>query len=503
MKNADLKSRKLKRKRRKKILKNCGLVILCGLCFAGAYNFDKPVAYYAEKLYLSGQYENAAKTYETLSVLKPDNPDYELKALKASAKTPFTYSVQNKFLKAAQKADGSEAERFATETLERFRSEIFYKYGTGYVTECLYNGIVMHWNKAEFPIKYFIGAKNPAPDYYKSVAASSFGDWQRESGEFLTFVPVSSPEEADIVLYFSDNATDITPDENDEYKAAVTNPEIGENNTLKKMKIDVLIKDYEGRLFPPSELKIILSHEIGHALGLWGHTKDNSTIMYYSRNNPHSYYSDRIDTSLNDKDIATIKLLYALAPDVTNNPGNKEQFISPDALFGNLSVSTEIQTTGESSVDKTATVNLAISFSNNHEYIKSNEIINNILPELNDNKLKGAAFSVLAHNHSKTKNFEQALIEAKKSVIFDPVSANYVVLGRVYFLKNDYGNAEKFYKEAFRLDGTNIQAGFGLADSYIKQFRFLAARNVLKELVANNPGAQNDPNYKYYGLITF
>lgn len=470
------------------------------------FNFDVPGNIYGDYLFNNGKYQKSAEIFDFLSVYKPEKDIYRLKALRAYQYLPFTYSVQNKFLNAALKDDSSKEEQFATEIINNFRQTVFKSYGNNYTRECLYNGIVMRWDKNSFPLTYSVSTEHPMPRYYSEASDKAFKEWENGTNGFIKFKRVLS--NADISVVFSENSIEKKLDKNMEYKAAITMPVIEQDKFLKHMKIKVLIRDYFGKIIEPEEIKIILAHEIGHALGLWGHTKDINAIMYYSRKKPYSYYSDKTVSSLNAKDINTIKLLYALSPDVSNTVEaltDKEKGISARALFEPLDenfkkfqISEDYEILSEDPAD---TVNYAVELTNSKQYEKSNSVLFSIFGYITDKQIRGKILSLSAFNYAKTGELQKALRNAKLAVLQNENSENYGTLAYIYYLDKEYKSAEKYYKTAISKDKTDTNAYYGLADTYIKEYSFLRARNTLQSLKRNNPDSKFDKRFKRYFFL--
>ena len=87
------------------------------------------------------------------------------------------------------------------------------------------------------------------------------------------------------------------------------------------MTISLYDKDPYGNYFSDKELYNTILHEIGHALGIMGHSYSSEDLMYMTTENSSFYSPYRSSFQyLSSKDINTIKLLYKLIPDITNTP---------------------------------------------------------------------------------------------------------------------------------------------------------------------------------------
>jgi len=128
------------------------------------------------------------------------------------------------------------------------------------------------------PISVYI-ADPPVPEglrhSYIADVEYALGQWEGCSEGQLQFKQVDS-EDADIRIYWADEPLSGEADPLGE--ASLSRFDSGEFY----VKVSILVQgDLSLRL--PSmrrELKAILLHELGHAIGLWGHSRDRNDIMY-------------------------------------------------------------------------------------------------------------------------------------------------------------------------------------------------------------------------------
>ena len=88
------------------------------------------------------------------------------------------------------------------------------------------------------------------------------------------------------------------------------------------MTIILYSNDPYGNFFSDKELYNTILHEIGHALGIMGHSYSSEDLMYMATENDNNYYAPYRSSFqyLSSKDINTIKLLYKMFPNITNTP---------------------------------------------------------------------------------------------------------------------------------------------------------------------------------------
>lgn len=470
---------------------------------------DKILCFCADKYFEWKDFPTAYVMYDAINTYKPNNSEYSYKLTKCLTKMPMTYSVQKKLVDIAQKDDGSEAEKLATDVLIKFRKKIYKKFGDTYIQDALNEGLVLRWSKKSFPLTYYVDMPSDVPEYYLKETIGAFDDWQRESEEFVKFKRVNNAATAKIVVRFKGNAKESSGET--QYKAAITTPLIENDNILKQMRIISIIKNHTGDYFTPQQVKTIMAHEIGHALGIWGHSSDNKTIMYFSLDNPYDYYEKRIDTSLNSKDISTIKLLYIFAPNITDNTEDfqqKERFIYPPSLLSPVDNNKEkaVARAKEMLINHPenmgAALSLADAYNADGKFVESIELMKFLTEQTLDKNLLNLLYYNIANNYISLKDFQNALLYAKLALKCSNNLENKTLIAYIKYCSGDLENAEKEFIAILSKNPAFTSAALGLADVYIKQKKYVTARKVLKELVKYNPEALNDKSLNSYKLLT-
>ena len=471
---------------------------------------DKILCKYADSLYEKKDYSYAYSLYDVISLYRPHNEEYKYKLTKTLTKMPLTYSVQKKLLQIAQNDDGSDAEKLATRKIKTFRKLIFKKFGNTYIKDAMHDGVVIRWSRSSFPIKYYIEPFSSIPQYYFSETENAFKDWQRETDEFIKFSEVKDEDSADITVKFRPTATGNSSHAHGEYQVAITTPVI-EDKSLKKMKIVCSIKPHTNEFFTPQQLKTIMTHEIGHALGIWGHPNDNQSVMYYSLDNPFDYYERRIDTSISYKDVNTIKLLYSFAPNISNNINeviNNEKFIYPPIIFAplddvvNMSVGNAEQLLKDHPDDIGYALSLADTYNSAGKYQESIQLMLYLTQKTNNNSLLSTLYYNISNNYINLKDFKKALLYAQKAQSYENSVDNRCLVAYTKFCNGSLESAKKEFTSILKENPGNLSASLGLADVYIKQKNYIEARNTLKELLKHNPNALEDKALNSYKLYT-
>ncbi len=159
-----------------------------------------------------------------------------------------------------------------------------------------------------FPIKVFLP---PAPvSYTKDMETDireGFDTWTKLSQNRIAFQFVSSASGADIVIGWASSRKDLhNPTESGEASVNYSTTGSGKR-TLKNpgditsAKITFVYVDLDNKPWSAGGMRAPALHEIGHALGLMGHSQNAGDIMYFQKNSV---------TEPSDRDVNTLFLLY-------------------------------------------------------------------------------------------------------------------------------------------------------------------------------------------------
>ena len=186
------------------------------------------------------------------------------------------------------------------------------------------------WAPNQMPLRVFIEDGTGTPGYreaYQDLLRRAFNEWQVNSNDRLTWTEVSSADGADIVCSWTAQAQ---PKGNGveagETRTTIQRSPFFPNGRIVSAHV-IVLTDLFGRSFSNADLYKTCLHEIGHALGLQGHSSTASDIMYPVLNANQTPY-------LKDRDRNTILSLYAQNDDrsaITSIPYNQR---TPRILLG-------------------------------------------------------------------------------------------------------------------------------------------------------------------------
>lgn len=294
------------------------------------------------KEYKNKNYVQAHKYFGIAKELKPKNKEYRYNYVSALAGLTPTYEIQKEMYSLSEDKSHDSAARLASVQVDFWKRKLLQTYGHNYIEQTPYDSSVLRWDTGSFPLKVSIDfpIEDKLPNYYRAEITKAFYQWQNSS-QFLKFNFVNNTKDAQIVIKFLPLPKNNCNSRGCKYVVAYTEPTI-KNNLLKKMTITMYDKDAYGNYFSDKELYNTILHEIGHALGIMGHSYSTDDLMFMSNEENQDSMYTRFRSSfqyISSKDINTILLLYNLAPDISDVPIskiNKEKLIYPPIILGSV-----------------------------------------------------------------------------------------------------------------------------------------------------------------------
>ncbi|MBY0547491.1 MAG: tetratricopeptide repeat protein [Candidatus Obscuribacterales bacterium] len=164
------------------------------------------------------------------------------------------------------------------------------------------------WADNSMPLKVHISGERKLKGFnpeFVQVVKSAFDEWSTASGGVVSFEYTGSSKNAGINVAWTESPGDLpNPVESGHCKVSGN-----EKGTSVADIILLIVNRSDGSVVSTAKLKYTASHEIGHALGIAGHSPDARDVMFLGA----------IDNNFPDKisvrDIETLKRIYSTPTD--------------------------------------------------------------------------------------------------------------------------------------------------------------------------------------------
>lgn len=157
------------------------------------------------------------------------------------------------------------------------------------------------WPRTRIPITVYIHDGSKIPGYrdgFKTILRRSCEDWAKASGGGVSFAFVDSPAKARLQVFWTDKSSELkNPAEAGDARLTL------DQNYISKAEVWLLTRPVTMPL-NDNYFRLICLHEIGHALGLSGHTTNPEDVMFYSATFKDAW------RELSGRDSRTITKLY-------------------------------------------------------------------------------------------------------------------------------------------------------------------------------------------------
>lgn len=172
-----------------------------------------------------------------------------------------------------------------------------------YYDDMLWKRNVFHWNTRNGTIRVYLkpveGVQGWTPEYRERFKAAC-KQWQLALGDRVRFYFTDNPAEpADVTVIWNDGYDKLVGLTRCKHYAG----------QLVNAGITLNLKSYDNQLYAPETMYRISLHEVGHLLGLMGHSRSPKDIMFPSLS---------MATGLSSRDTATVRKLYRMPAQITN-----------------------------------------------------------------------------------------------------------------------------------------------------------------------------------------
>lgn len=466
--------------------------------------------------YVKGDYVEAFDKLKLATRLSPKNRDARYYYVQTLMKLKPTLEVQRELFTLSQNDFSDSADLIADRQISKWRNQITLGSGSNYIEQAPMDSKILRWDVKKFPLKVYIknSSSKQIPQYYDSEIKKAFVQWQKSTNNLVKFEFVNDSSASDIQVDIVSSDSGKSCKDNDcKYVVAHTSPDIN-GDLLKKMTIIFYDSNNLGQPFSQKDVYNTALHEIGHSLGIMGHSYDKDDVMYMESDGGEDVFSAFKSgfQALSYKDLNTIVLLYRLIPDISNT--HLIEFDTSGQFFAPIVMGNEKEITSRKILEAQNYIKAAPNLPNGYidlsaaysELKQYNEAVNALNQALalcsNDDELYVVYynFTVLYYN---LKDFNEALSYAQKAKQVQPDSDIEGLVAAIYFEKGDRELAKQTYISNLSRHPENTIDAINLSRIYLKEFNLVQAGKTLNNLVKANPEAASDSRVKIFSILMF
>ena len=469
---------------------------LCAFIYVSSHSEQISVAranYYLQ----NNNIKSAVKYYEQAFERGSEDSKARYNYVNLLLDSPVDVQKQEKLVKFIKYPVEDGAKFKALSFLSDLRYEIHKKYPDNYISQATYNQKIMRW--AENPVTYGFKNMDKAPEYFINQIDMAFSVWETELDGKIRFEKTEN--NPDIVISFNEGATEAEKDE--KYIVAITKPSIT-GNTLKNMIMDIYLTSPDGNYFTENQIYNTALHEIGHAIGFMGHSDQRKNVMHMSTDT--MTVTNDLRKKLTNSDVNTIKLLYSIKPDITDNKYASGEYVKYLVLGNETEVVNAKLREAKTYIKKAPNlpagyIDLADSYVSMEEYTKAVKCLNKALSLATDNETLYMIYYNLALTHFFMKDYDTAINYYNKSGNLKNTETSLHLLAQIYTAAGKKNEATDIYEDLISKYPSNIDYVIALANIYVRDNELMKARAVLKGFIDRNPYEKHNPRLAPYGVI--
>lgn len=340
------------------------------------------------------------------------------------------------------------------------RAIINKKVGENYIDSVLSFGTLVRWNPESFPLKVYADIPQNAPEFHEQEIKNAFQRWEDTTQGFISFVFVDNEDTANIICSYPKNFQR-SCESNKTSTASRQYFTYDKDGNILRSNIELTTTDCNGETYPRDLIYAIILREIGHSLGLRGHSGNfSSNALYY----PEANKDHSVRPIINKADINTLRLIYSIKPDKINVSLTDEQnkkLIKPEDVWGeemdryasnekamlyNLEMSPDVPD---------LYISLANYYKERKEYDKAIPVYTRSIVLMNDATLKSRVYARVGDTYNLQNLYTEA-IEAYKLSLKNSSSNEqelfnvYFNLGVIYYKQNKLNDAIACFQNALK-----------------------------------------------------
>lgn len=473
-----------------------------------------------KKDYDQKEYQKAYPLLKTAVHLRGQDRDARYYFVQTLLKLSPTLEVQKELYNVSQVNMPDSADLIADRQIAIWRNQISLRSGENYIEQVPFNDKILRWDATKFPLKVYIEPSSgvSVPDYYDTEIKKAFLQWQSSTGGFINFKFMDDTvgktgETPDILVKIVPQENNKCTQTNCKYIVANTTPTI-KGDRLKQMDIVFFDSNNLGKPFGAREIYNTALHEIGHSLGIMGHSYNKDDLMYMENNLSKDAGQFRSDYQLiAPTDLNTLKLLYRLIPDITNTDlahfDTSRQFFAPIVMGTNEQINSRKLLEAKNYIEAAPNlpngyIDLAAAYAEQKEYNSAIEALQQALNLSSNDAEKFIVYYNFAVTYMNVQDWDNSLKYADLAKQIQPTNSDIDgLIAAINYNKGNRAFAKEAYAAALEKNPSSVIDAVNLARIYLKEFNLVDAGKILNNLVKANPDAKNDPKVRQFGLLMF
>lgn len=188
-----------------------------------------------------------------------------------------------------------------------------------YTEAVMENGRFFRWPLERLPIRVFVNGGESVTGFrseFRFAFFEALNAWMKASQNRLRYVLVDDPRQADMTCDWTGNPTEVKPTgHNVEQGVCVLKSVDRGRDSIEIERADIRILTIDRSTQKPlsdDEMKKTCLHELGHAMGLQGHSTNNHDIMFFAM-------STTVWPVISKRDKATLFRIYQYYPEIASS----------------------------------------------------------------------------------------------------------------------------------------------------------------------------------------
>lgn len=344
-----------------------------------------------------------------------------------------------------------------------------------YIRGVIAQGDITRWNTSYLPLNVYIQTQG-VPQEYITQLKRAYKSWQTATDGEVTFALVNSPDDADLKCIFTNNIPDTSEDTVGIHQFKYYGNEISDSTIYFRYT------NKHGQQFSSDLFYTIALHEIGHSLGLAGHSSNPNDLMYP--------VSTARNIGFSKRDLTTFKLLYKIIPDISNIEFDEEDkeglYTKAQVVGGESRLKDDAATAAE--INKRITPNdpntrlrLAMAYQEKGSYTQAINEYKAAVAMIDSREVKSAVYCQIAECYIKMKNFSAARNCANYANTHYPSTETKVLPAKIQLANGQKQAAVKTLLPLWNND-KNSEAGRMLKEIYLNNKN----NSTIKKLIESN-----------------